>query len=245
MFEPASRELMRFTSPPKACSYLPQETASLEYRVHAVMGEREYRERLRRGWRRHGAHFFRPACPQCRQCVSLRVLAHEFEPSRSQRRILRRNQDIEVVMQAPEATEDHVRLYNAYHAEMHERKGWPSHVIDRDEYEQAFLIGIWPFAREMLYFQERRLVGVGLVDVVRDAISSIYFFHDPAWRRQAPGVYSILQELEYCRRTGRPHLYLGYWISACPSMSYKGDYRPHELLEEYVGESQEPRWRRA
>lgn len=244
MIEFPSRELLRFRTPPRSCSYLPQETAALEYRVHALMSEGEYRERLRRGWRRHGAHFFRPVCPHCRECRSLRVLAQEFRPSRSQRRILRKNRDVRVLLCEPEVTKAHLRLFNAYHADMSRRRGWPDQQTTPEDYENSFLIGVWPFAREMRYLDGSRLIGVGLVDIVSDAVSSVYFYHDPQWRPLAPGTFSILQELALCRETGRLHLYLGYWVAGCPSMAYKANFGPHEVLERLVCDGEEPVWRR-
>ena len=202
-------------------------------------------ELLRRGWRRHGAHFFRPRCPVCTQCRSLRVLADEFQPTRSQRRILGKNSDVTVKVQTPAVTADHIRLFNAYHADMTDRRGWSRSTTDEVDYENSFLVGVWPFAREFQYYRANRLIGVGLVDVVDEAVSSVYFYHDPDWRPQAPGTFSILQELEFCRQTGRRYNYLGYWISACQSMQYKSNFGPHEILERYVEETEEPCWQRA
>jgi arginyl-tRNA--protein-N-Asp/Glu arginylyltransferase len=242
--EPAAKELTRFQTRPRACSYLPAETATLEYRVFALMGSRQYRDMLRRGWRRHGPHFFRPRCAACTQCRSLRVLVPEFRASRSQRKILGRNADVRVTVQTPSVSPDHVRVYNAYHADMAERKGWTYHPTDPEDYENSFLVGIWPFAREILYHRDGELIGVGLVDVVEDALSSVYFFHDPTWRAAGPGTFSILQEIEYCRQTGRTYNYLGYWIAACGSMAYKANFAPHEILEHYVEQDEEPVWTR-
>ena len=36
----------------------------------------------------------RPACDQCRACVSVRVVANEFRPSRNFKKVLARNADI-------------------------------------------------------------------------------------------------------------------------------------------------------
>jgi len=238
-------ELARFLSPPRSCSYLPAETASLEYRIYAGLTETRYRARLERGWRRHGVHLFRPVCPQCRQCRSLRVLVDQFRPSRSQRRTLQRNADVRLVVQRPTVTAEHIRLYNAYHRDMQARRGWPDRETDAAEYEQSFLAGDWPCAREFLYFRDDELIGVGLVDLFQDAVSSVYFYHDPEWRPQGPGTFSILSELEFCRETGRRYNYLGYWIAPCGSMAYKAGFRPHELLDEYVGDDETPVWRLA
>jgi arginyl-tRNA--protein-N-Asp/Glu arginylyltransferase len=235
-------EVAHFTTPPYRCSYLPGRTAALTYRLPTDLPPGRYDELLRRGWRRFGGEFFRSACPACGQCRSLRLLVSEFTPSRSQRRALRQNAQIRVVVQAPTVSATHLQLFNAYHVDMHRRKGWPFHRTDEGTYRRRFLRGEWAFAREFLYYEGDRLVGVGLADVTATALSSVYFFHDPAWRPRAPGVFSILRHAAYAREQGLRYHYLGYWVAGSPSMAYKAQYRPHELLLGYPADGEEPRW---
>ncbi len=235
-------ELQRWATSPYRCSYLPAETAVLHYRIIAALSPRAYDELLARGWRRFGCEFFRPACPRCAQCRSLRVRVAEFTPSRSQRRTLRRNAGIAVLVQAPTVTPDHVRLFNTYHADMRQRRGWPFHPINAVAYWQGFVGGEWEFAREFPYYEDGQLVGVGLADVTTDSLSSVYFFHDPAWRPRSPGVFSILQQLAYARQHGVRYHYLRYWVPGSRSMAYKARYRPHELLTRYPADTEEPEW---
>ena len=235
-------ERARFTTSPYRCPYLPGRTAALTYRVLTDLSARAYDELLRRGWRRFGCEFFRPACPGCVECRTLRLPVAEFTPSRSQRRALRQNAHIRVVVQAPTVTTTHLRLFNAYHADMHRRKGWPFHLTDERAYRRQFLLGDWAFAREFLYYEGDCLLGVGLADVTTMALSSVYFFHDPDWRPLAPGVFSILQQVAYAQRQGLKYHYLGYWVPGSPSMAYKAQYRPHELLMGYPADTEEPRW---
>jgi leucyl-tRNA---protein transferase len=235
-------ELYRFRTPPSRCSYLPEETSSLEYSVRDTIEPDRYEALLERGWRRHGRHFFRPACPSCRKCRSLRVDVARFTPSKSQRRAIRKNADVEWELAAPAATADHVRLYNAWHADMHVRRGWRDDRITVEDYRDVFLAGRWSFAREIRYVRRGQLIGVGLVDVLPSALSSVYFFHDPAWRTAAPGTFSILQEIELARQSDRRWLYLGYWIAECQSMAYKANFGPHELLDEYVADDRIAEW---
>jgi arginyl-tRNA--protein-N-Asp/Glu arginylyltransferase len=235
-------EVAHFTTSPYRCSYLPGRTAALTYRILTDLPLDRYDELLRRGWRRFGGEFFRPACPACDQCRSLRLPVSAFTPSRSQRRALRQNTQIQVVVQAPTVSAAHLQLFNAYHADMRRRKGWPFHLTDEDAYRRRFLRGEWAFAREFLYYAGDRLVGVGLADVTATALSSVYFFHDPAWRPRAPGVFSILRQAAYAREQGLRYHYLGYWVAGSPSMAYKAQYRPHELLLGYPADSEEPRW---
>lgn len=235
-------EIDRGRHPPHACGYLADEVAALDYRLVLRMGSVAYAEHVRRGWRRHGVHFFRPGCPACRQCRSLRVDVARFRPSKSQRRCLRRNADVTIEIGPPSCTPEHLELYDAYHRDMHERRGWPYRPVDADSYVESFVFGEFPFAREFRYVREGRLVGVGLVDAFPEGLSSVYFYHDPGWRPLGPGTFSVLTEIETARALGVPWLYLGYWIAACPSMTYKNRFAPHEMLREYVADGAEPEW---
>lgn len=235
-------DTLRLQMPPAPCSYLPEERASLVYRLIEAPGSADYAGLLQRGWRRHGNRFFRPGCPNCTKCISLRVLVNQFSPSKSQRRNLRRNADVRLVVQRPTVSSAHIELFNAYHADMAERRGWPAEPVIADEYHEAFLNGRYSFEREFLYYRDDELIGVGLVDEVPDALSSVYFYHAPHWRSGGPGTFSILQEIDFARRTGRDHVYLGYWIRENASMRYKSGFRPHEILREPVPDDGCPEW---
>jgi leucyl-tRNA---protein transferase len=235
-------EIVRYVEEPRSCSYLPEQIAALEYRIFDELSPAGFESLLRRGWRRHGMCFFRPACANCQRCRSIRVDVARFQADKSQRRALAKNPHIRVEWHPVEATQAHADLYNAWHADMHERKGWPLYAVTLSEYAQAFVAGRWDFAYEGRYYDGSRLVGVGLVDWLPRGLSSVYFYHDPAWRSRAPGVFSVLQEIEFCRARELPFLYLGYWIAECPSMAYKNQYRPYELLQGRPGDDQSELW---
>jgi leucyl-tRNA---protein transferase len=74
------------------------------------------------------------------------------------------------------------------------------------------------------------LLGVSIVDVSTDALSSVYHYFDPAQGRRSLGVFSAVFEIGLAKQWGRPHYYLGYWIDGCKTMQYKANYQPHEML---------------
>jgi arginyl-tRNA--protein-N-Asp/Glu arginylyltransferase len=238
-------EVSRFRTHPYVCAYLPIETATLEYRIIAALSSPAYEGLLARGWRRFGQHFFRPVCRSCVKCRSLRVLVDQFEPSQSQRRTLRRNSHVELVVQRPTVTEEHLRLYNSYRFDMHTRRGWPLETMTKAVYRRTYLDAPGDFAREFLYRTDGKLVGLGLADVLPNWLSSISFFHDPTYRADALGVLSVLRQLRFAKEHRLEHQYLGYWISECRSMAYKSQYAPHEILERYPDDSEQPVWVRA
>jgi leucyl-tRNA---protein transferase len=237
-------ELSSFTTPEHACGYLPYETEALHYRTIGNLTPATYQGFLSRGWRRFGNQLFRPACRNCSKCRSLRVLVNDFRPSKSQRRTLQRNSTIEVVVRPPSCTRQHLLLYNAYHSDMLSRRGWQYYEISENDYSAMFISGREGFGQEFAYFSYGQLVGVGLVDALPAALSSVYFYHDPSWRSSAPGVFSVLKELEFARDHGIDYLYLGYWIAECQSMAYKSQYRPHEILQQSPADDEDPVWLR-
>lgn len=225
-----------------ACSYLPGQQSLMHYRVALSLRADRYESLLARGWRRFGRTMFRPVCRLCAECRSLRVDIAGFRPSKSQRRIARRNESVQLTIQAPTMTTEHLDLYNSYHADMHERRGWAFNEIDEDQYFESFVDGRWPFAREFQYRLQGRLVGLGLVDMTGSVMSSIYFIHAPDVREMGMGTASVLREVEAGRQTGHRWLYMGYYIRDCGSMNYKNRYRPYQLLKDYVADDEPPEW---
>lgn len=237
------RELIRIVEEPRRCSYLPKEKASLEYRLVSELRPGEYSRLLQRGYRRFGRQIFRPACPACSQCISLRVPVRRFQPSRSQQRAWKANQEISAEICPPFVAPELIGLYNLYHADMRERRGWPSQKISVASYMESFVEGSGAFGHQWLYFKGSELVGVALMDEVPEAVSLVYFYHHPQWRQDSPGIFSILNQICYAQRKGLQYAYLGYWIEANPSMRYKASFRPHEILAPHPSADESADWR--
>lgn len=222
--------LFVFTAPPSTCSYLPDETSSLNYEVVGRMSAAEYQERLMAGWRRFGFTLFRPACPACTKCQSLRVPTATFKPDRSQRRCAAANaSDVRLVIGAPSVTEEKLDLYDRFHAFQSEHVGWSYHgAKDATGYAESFVDN--PFdAQEWCYYVGEKLVGVGYVDRVPDGLSAIYFFHDPDERERSLGTFNVLSTLRMAAEWQIPHVYMGYYVEGCRSLAYKARFRPHEV----------------
>ena len=225
------------------CSYLPGRTARMRYRLMPDCPPATYEKLVSRGWRRFGATLFRPACRGCEECQSLRLDVETFRPNRSQRRTLRKNKDLTIVLRRASISEEHLDLYDRYHADMTERRGWEEKFLDAEGYHSTFVAGGEPFAHEMLYFQEERLLGVALVDILPSSLSAVYCYYDPDERHRGIGVVSVLAQVELARRQGIPHVYLGYWIEGNRSMAYKSRYQPHEILAGRPPLEEVPEWR--
>jgi arginine-tRNA-protein transferase len=222
--------LFTYLAPPSPCGYLPEETWQLEYEIVAALSPAEYVRRMQQGWRRFGDMLFRPRCPACAACQSLRVLVDRFRPNRSQRRAHRANEEeVRFRIGSPSVSQAKLRLYDRYHAFQHEVKAWPQHPAkDAESYLNSFVRN--PFAtQEWCYYLDDRLVGVGYVDDLPGGLSAIYFFYDPDERQRSLGTWNVLNIIEHARQRRIPYVYLGYYVENCPSLAYKGQFLPNQL----------------
>ncbi len=230
------------TGEEETCLYLPDQLSQLRYRVIDHCTPETYQTLLERGWRRFGRVFFRPACAACVECRSLRVDVESFRPNRSMRRTLKRNLDLRVGLRQAAVSEQHRELYERYHYDMAERKGWSEKSITLLQYYRTFVEARQGFGHEMLFLEGDRLVAVALVDLLPRAVSAVYCYYEPELRARALGVYSVLRQVDLARQLGAPYLYLGYWIEGNASMRYKANYRPHEILAGRPGQGDEATW---
>jgi len=229
--------LFRYTAPPSPCGYLPTERWSLEYEMVANLSAAEFEARLEQGWRRFGAMMFRPQCPNCKACQSLRVAVEHFKPNRSQRRAWQDNVDqIEVRVGPPSVSREKLRLYDRFHDYQTESKGWPDHPPkDAASYRESFVHNP-EFTEEWCYYlptgngDERKLVGVGYADRLPTSMSAIYFFYDPAVRERSLGTFNVLCLMRECALRKLTYLYLGYYVNGCRSLEYKGNFKPNQAL---------------
>ena len=201
----------------------------------------ELGDMLSRGWRRFGPCYFRPRCPSCHECVTLRVRAADFRATRSQRRAKNRAARLRRVVSRPIVDEARIALYRKWHENREESRGWEASPLRAERYALDFAFP-HPSAREAAYYDGDRLVGVGLFDDTPDALSAVYFFYDPELRRDSLGVANVVALIEDARASGKPYVYLGYRVLGCESLSYKSSFLPHELLDARPEEDQVPEW---
>lgn len=226
------KSIYHFVSLPRDCSYLPGQTWRLEYEMVASMSAKEYLERMRDGWRRFGHTLFRPQCPSCTACRTLRVIVEQFHPNRSQRRCRKLNDGaIRLRIARPSATRTKLDLYDRYHQFQAEAKGWPeSGGKDAQDYIDSYVNSPFPL-QEWCYFLGSRLVGVGYVDDLPGALSAIYFYYDPDLRGRSLGTWNVLSILEVAAQRAIPHVYLGYYVAGCQSLEYKANFVPNQVRE--------------
>lgn len=220
--------LKLFATQPHPCSYLDnQEATTLFVDPEAKIDIQLYTQLSQLGFRRSGAHLYRPQCLRCQACVSCRIPVNLFKPNRNQKRCWQRNQDISLHLVPSIKTAEHYLLYAKYIEERH--PDGDMYPPSEDQYN-AFLTSEWNLTQYIEFRAQGRLIGVSVCDQLGDGLSAVYTFYDPAEEQRSPGKFAILAQIEKAKYLGLDYLYLGYWIKECEKMSYKIQYRPLDLL---------------
>jgi len=211
--------------PPHPCVYRPGREAQIRVLWSGGMSGETYKGFMNAGFRRSGRLLYQPICTGCRACMPIRVSVDSFRPSKSHRRCLRRNADLRISASAPDSSEEKFELYQRYVTQ------WHGGSADSRENFEAFLYDSPVESVEFEYRDaEKKLLAVGICDVCGDALSSVYFYFDPAAAHRGLGTFGALREIEFARAAGISYYYLGYWIEGCATMKYKIDFCPNELL---------------
>ncbi len=208
------------------CPYLVDRQARNIVVDPSYLNAEVYAELLKLGFRRSGAHVYRPHCSGCSACRSLRVPVDRFVPDRSMRRALKRNRDLRFRLVDGCYKQEYFELYRSYLQARHPGAGMDESTAQDFE---TFLLSEWC---ETVFCEVRHgnaLLGVGVADVLSDALSAVYTFFDPACPARSLGTWTVLQQIEIVRQTGRKWLYLGYWLNECRKMAYKNRFRPCEV----------------
>ncbi len=235
--------LRHFVSDATACSYLPDRTARLDHILLLDVTPDVLERFLERGWRRFGAVYFRPVCRTCSECVPIRLQSGRFAPSRSQARA-RNKSTLRLEIGSPQVTASRIDLCNRWQESQGARRSWDNLEMDERRYFLEFAIP-HPAALEFAYYDDgddSRLVAVGLVDIMPNAVSAVYTYYDPEYASQSPGTRCILDQVEHARTHGKAWVYLGYRVLGCRSSEYKARFKPHQLLLGRPGPEEEPVW---
>jgi len=224
-----------FVTTPAACPYLTGKTERKVFTELTGQHATELNDALGRiGFRRSQGVAYRPSCIDCSACISVRVVTQEFQPSATQRKLMRRHADLEVTACKPWTTEEQYDLLRRYLHARHPDGG----MVGMDESDFADMVEQSPVKTFVVEYREPavdgrpgKLVGACLTDQQADGLSMIYSFFAPdVPERQGLGTFIILDHIMRAGRGGLPYVYLGYWVEASPRMAYKGRFRPLERL---------------
>ena len=235
-----SRDTPQFyLTAPSPCPYLKGQEERKVF-THLV-GERagELNDLLTHGgFRRSQSIAYRPACEGCRSCVSVRVVANDFAPSRNMRRVVEANADLVGEVRTAAPTSEQYSVFRAYLDARHRDGG----MADMTVLDYAMMIEDSHVDTRVIEYRRRGpdtgftgrgagdLIAVALSDVLSDGLSMVYSFFEPGEAERSLGTFMILDHITRAQKMGLPFVYLGYWVAGSRKMDYKGRFLPQERL---------------
>ncbi|KEO51637.1 arginyltransferase [Thioclava pacifica] len=225
-----------YVTAPQPCPYLDGRSERKLFTALQGEGAEKLNNALsRQGFRRSQNVLYRPSCADCTACLSARIRVADFEPTKSQRRVLKRNADLRRTATSPWATEEQFALFRRYLDTRHADGG----MADMDIFEFAAMIEETPVKSRVIEYREsaetpgslRALIATCLTDVLDDGLSMVYSFYEPERIKDSLGTYLILDHIEIARRVGLPYVYLGYWVPGSRKMGYKANFAALEIYK--------------
>ncbi|QOL25030.1 arginyltransferase [Thalassotalea sp. LPB0316] len=211
------------------CSYLKDQQEKLliavDERLHNTPN---YGWLMANGFRRSGDQLYRPNCDSCNACQSIRVIAGEFKPSKSQKRLTNKNSDL-VVKIEHNFCDNYFPLFEHYINTLH--TDGSMYPASREQFYSFLACNLSPQVFVEIW-QEDTLLSVAVTDVLPNALSAVYTFYHPEYRKRSLGMYSILQQINLSKTLDKPYLYLGYQIDTCQKMNYKTKFTPYQRFIE-------------
>ncbi len=217
-----------FLSAPAPCPYLANKQERKLFSVLSGAGADAIHNSLTHsGFRRSQNIVYRPACEACKACQSVRIVARDYQQTKSDKRIINRNADVVATHHAPQATDEQFTLLSRYLNSRHAqgsmttmtRKDYTAMVQDSDV--DTYLIE---------YRREGKLVACLLGDRMYDGFSLVYSFYTPDAPQDSLGNYMILEHIKRATQAQLPYLYLGYLVENCQKMAYKKRFQPLQSL---------------
>jgi arginine-tRNA-protein transferase len=189
----------------------------------------ELDDRLDQAWRHFGTRFFRYNLAiteaELRFVIPLRIRLADLSFSKSQRRILNNNLDLQTRIGPAEVSPAIEELFDRHKTRfsdpapdsIREVLGDEPAIAPADGHQVSVALG-------------DRIVAASYFDVGARSVSSVYAVFDPELSRRSLGNFTLLKEIEFAIETGKEFFHLGYTYAGRSFYDYKKRFR---ALERY------------
>ena len=185
---------------------------------------------LANGWRHFGTYFFRYNLGfldfDIRRVIPLRTRLSEFSFSKSQRRVLRKNDDLQVVIRP-------IDIDDGVEALFHRHKLRFDHNIPESIYD--FVPRDAKYApcetKEVCAYKNGELLAASYFDLGTRSASGIYAIFEPTEASRSLGIFTMLKEIEFAVEEGKEFYYQGYSYEGESFYDYKKRFRGTEMFD--------------
>jgi arginine-tRNA-protein transferase len=188
------------------------------------------------GWRHFGTYFFRywtnSSAGQPRRVMPLRIDLAHFRESDSQRRILRKNADLEVVIRDTRIDVEKESLFERHKTRFSDNVPESLYTFLSDSPATVPCVN-----QEVAVYQNGVLLAASFLDIGLEATSSVYGVFEPTETKRSLGVFTMLLEIRHSIQRGCRYYYPGYAYHEASHYDYKKRFSALEYFD------WEGRWR--
>ncbi|OHX66220.1 hypothetical protein [Flammeovirga pacifica] len=150
--------------------------------------------------------------------VPIRVVLENFQFTKSQRKLIRKNNEYKIKIQPLEITPEKEKMY-AEHKGRFQSPNSPTtlknYFLEEGNEESPF--ETW----ELQILDGDHLAAISFIDIGEEAICSILALFDPSYSKQSLGITSMLYEIEYAQMSNKKYYYPGYVLDEDSVFDYK------------------------
>jgi arginyl-tRNA--protein-N-Asp/Glu arginylyltransferase len=182
------------------------------------------------GWRHFGVYFFRYSSSNhlggTKTVLPLRIDLSRFELSRSQKRTLLKNRDLQVVIRDAFNDERKEDLFYSH------RERFKDNIPDSIYTFLSDEPAIKPCrTRELCVYEGERLLAVSFLDIGEQATSAVYAMFDLEYSSRSLGVFTMLEAIRYSRELNCRYYYPGYAYQESSFYDYKKNFTGLEAFD--------------
>jgi len=176
------------------------------------------------GWRHFGTRFFRYNWAfyelDIRRVIPLRIRLSDFRLSKSQRRVLRKNEDLALEIRPISITSETEALFDRHKRRF--RQSMPDSIYDFVSHQPATV----PCeAREIAVCNsEGEIIAVSYFDIGARCTSGVYAMFEPSESSRRLGILTMLKEIEHSIAAGKEFYYQGYSYEGQSFYDYKKQF---------------------
>lgn len=150
--------------------------------------------------------------------IPVRIDLRKYYPSKSQRKLLRRNNNLSIETGPIQLSQDKHLLFDKHYVDRFNEYN-PINVFLRQDSAIAPSTGI-----EFCVYHNKKLIAYSTIHIGEGSISSTYAFHDPGFPKQSLGIFTMLLEINYALEQGKRYFYPGYIYDKPSRMDYKRNF---------------------
>ena len=185
---------------------------------------------LANGWRHFGEQFFRYNVgfheSEIRRVLPLRIRLENFAISKSQRRVLKKNQDLRIVIRPIEITPEKEILFAKHKKRF--KQNIPDSLYDFLSHAPA---DVPCEALEVSVYEQQKLFAVSFFDVGAKTVSAVYAMFDPQETARSLGIFTMLLTIDYAAKNGKTFYYPGYAYEGNSFYDYKKRFSALETFD--------------